>query len=190
MGMHRTPMTAARFNLRFSPLFVLTALIAGALLTAGCSTTSLAAMGLPLQEIAKYSPSPAVVTPYEAIESAQQYVREHPGSDFSIGSGDSMLPLYRDQAVIVTERLAMAQLHLGQTVVFMGRNGVPVAHTLIRHTNQGWITRGLGNPAADDGVLTEAAYMGAVVKAYQPTGSPILAYGKSAPSNSSYAVNQ
>ena len=32
--------------------------------------------------------------------------------------------------------------------------------------------------------------MGVVVKAYQPMGSPILAYAKSAPSNSSYAANQ
>jgi hypothetical protein len=182
--------TAARFNFRFSSMLVLATLITGSLFTTGCSTTSVAAIDLPLQEIAKYSPSPAVVTPYEAIEGAQKYVREHPGADFSIGSGDSMLPLYRDQAVIVTERPLMVQLHLGQTVVFMGRNGVPVAHTLIKHTNAGWITMGLGNPVADDGVLTEAAYIGVVVKAYQPTGSPVLAYAKSAPSNSSYAANQ
>jgi hypothetical protein len=185
-------MIATRFNFRSSlaSMFIFAALITGSLFTTGCSTTSVAAIDLPLQEIAKYSPSPSVVTPYEAVEGAQKYVREHPGADFSIGSGDSMLPLYRDQAVIVTERPAMVQLHLGQTVVFMGQNGVPVAHTLIKHTNEGWVTMGLGNTVTDDGVLTETAYIGVVVKAYQPTGSPILAYAKSAPSNSSYAANQ
>ena len=91
--------------------------------------------------------------------------------------------------IIVTERPALVQLHLGQTVVFMGQNGIPVAHTLIKHTPGGWVTMALGNPVADEGVLTEAAYMGVVVKAYQPTGSPILAYAKSAPQNSSYAAN-
>ena len=180
-------MSATRFSL--SSLFGFAALVTGSLFTTGCSTTSVAAIDLPLQEIAKYSPEPAVVTPYEAIEGAQQYVREHPGADYSIGSGDSMLPLYRDQAVIVTERPALVQLHLGQTVVFMGQNGIPVAHTLIKHTAAGWVTMGLGNPVADEGVLTEAAYMGVVVKAYQPTGSPNLAYAKSAPRNSSYAAN-
>lgn len=180
-------MSARRFS--FSSLFGFAALIAGSLFTTGCATTSVAAIDLPLQEIAKYSPSPAVVTPYEAIEGAQQYVREHPGADFAIGSGDSMLPLYRDQAVIVTERPPLVQLHLGQTVVFMGQNGVPVAHTLIKHTAAGWVTMGLGNRAADEGVLTEGAYMGVVMKAYQPTGSPILAYAKTAPSNNAYAAN-
>ena len=185
-------MNATRFNFRFrlSSVFIFAALITGSLFTTGCSTTSVTAMDLPLQEIAKYSPRPTMVTPYEAIEGAQKYVREHPGADYSIGSGDSMLPLYQDQAVIVTERPSMVQLHLGQTVVFMGQNGVPVAHTLIKHTNEGWITMGLGNPVADEGFLTETAYMGVVVKAYQPTGSSILAYAKSAPSNSSYAANR
>jgi len=40
---------------------------------------------------------------------------------------------------------------------------------------------GLGNPVPDDGTLQEAHYMGVVVKAYQPTGSPILAYARTAP---------
>jgi len=183
-------MTASRFNTVFARLSLLAALLTGSLFFTGCSTATIAAVDLPLQDIAKYSPMPSVVTPYEAIEGAKKYVSEHPGADFSIGSGDSMLPLYRDQAVIVTERPSMVQLHLGQTVVFMGQNGVPVAHTLIKHTNEGWVTMGLGNTVADDGVLTETAYMGVVVKAYQPTGSPILAYAKSAPKNSEYAVNQ
>ena len=177
-----TPITLARFA-------ALASLLTGSLLFTGCSTTNLAAVNLPLEEIAKYSPCPAVVTPYEAIEGAQKYVQDHPGADYSIGSGDSMLPLYRDQAVIVTERPAMVQLHLGQTVVFMGQNGVPVAHTLIKHTDAGWVTMGLGNPVPDDGVLTDSAYIGVVVKAYQPTGSPILAYAKSAPKNAAYAAN-
>jgi hypothetical protein len=98
-----------------------------------------------------------------------------------------MFPLYRDQAVIVTERPPMAQLHLGQTVVFMGRNGVPVAHTLIKSTKDGWVTMGLGNAEVDEGTLVETAYIGVVVKAYQPTGSPVLAYAKSAPRNN-YAL--
>jgi hypothetical protein len=47
---------------------------------------------------------------------------------------------------------------------------------------------GLGNREFDEGTLTETAYMGVVVKAYQPTGSPILAYAKTAPSET-YAAN-
>jgi len=161
----------------------LLALAAGSLVWSGCSTMdgTVAAIALPTAAIAQNSPAPEVVTPYQAIENARAYVKAHPGADYAIGSGDSMLPLYKDHAVIVTERPALSELKLGQTVMFMGQNGVPVAHTLIRHTAQGWVTMGLGNPVPDEGTLAEDNYMGVVVKAYQPTGSPILAYARTAP---------
>ena len=129
-----------------------------------------------LAAAAKYSPAPVVATGREALEGALAYVRSHPGADFAVGSGDSMLPLYHDRAVVVTERPALESLKVGQTVVFMGSNGVPVAHVLVRETSEGWVTQGLGNRDSDPGYLTDEAYMGVVVKAYQPTTSPVLAY--------------
>ena len=42
---------------------------------------------------------------------------------------------------------------------------------------------GLSNREPDAGLLTEKAFMGVVVKAYRPTGSPILAYWSSSPQN-------
>lgn len=129
-----------------------------------------------LAAVAKYSPWPIVATGRQALEGAQAYVRQHPGSDFAIGSGDSMLPLYRDRAVIITERPALESLKVGETVVFMGSQGVPVAHVLLRETAEGWVTMGIGNRQEDPGFLTDDAYMGVVVKAYQPTSSPVLAY--------------
>ena len=160
----------------------LAGLLGSSLLWSGCSTMGgVAANPLPLAAIAQNSPAPEVVTPYQAIENARAYVKLHPGADYAIGSGDSMLPLYKDHAVIVTERPPLAELKLGQTVMFIGESGVPVAHTLVRHTASGWVTMGLGNPVPDDGTLQEANYMGVVVKAYQPTGSPILAYARTAP---------
>jgi hypothetical protein len=143
-----------------------------------------------LDEVAKYSPAPLVVSAREAMEAAQSYVRTHPGADFAIGSGNSMLPMYHDRAVIVTERPALATLKVGQTVVFMGSDGVPVAHTLIEHTAKGWVTMGLGNSEADEGYVTDGTYIGVVVKAYQPTSSPILSFAScSRPSGQFFASN-
>ena len=136
-----------------------------------------------METVTRMSPPPTIVTPYQAVELAKQYVREHPGSDFAIGSGDSMLPLYQDHDVIILERPALSELKAGQTVVFMGENGVPVAHLLVNHTSRGWSTMGLNNPAPDPETLSEGCYVGVVVKAYHPTGSPILAYWSSSPKN-------
>lgn len=143
-----------------------------------------------LAQVAKYSPAPSVATGREALEAATGYVRSHPGADYAIGSGDSMLPLYHDRAVIVTERPPLATLKVGQTVVFMGADGIPVAHVLVRRTADGWVTMGLGNRVPDDGALTDNAYMGVVIKAYQPTSSPILAYATpDRPAGAFYAVD-
>jgi phage repressor protein C with HTH and peptisase S24 domain len=136
-----------------------------------------------MEAIAKMSPAPTVVTPFQAIELANQYVKRHPGSDYAIGSGDSMRPLYQDRDVIVIERPALSDLKVGQTVVFMSGTGVPVAHLVLKRTSRGWVTIGLNNSEADEDTLTEGRYVGVVVKAYHPTGSPILAYWRTSPKN-------
>lgn len=174
---------------RLASLLTISLLAAAALFSTGCSSANVAVRNVSLDEVAKYSPAPKVVSAYEAIQGAQEYVREHPGADYSIGSGNSMLPLYHDHAVIVTERPGLETLHVGQTVVFVNADGIPVAHTLLAHTDRGWVTMGLGNSQPDEGTLTDAAYVGVVVKAYQPTESPILAYWKSAPKGALVASN-
>ena len=180
--MNLSPTTA----LRAAALLLLSA---GSLVWSGCSTTSVSAVAMPLEAVAKYSPAPQTVSGIEALEGAQDYVAKHKsaGADYMIGSGDSMLPLYHDRAVVVTERPALESLKVGQTVVFMGANG-PVAHVIVQQTSRGWVTMGLGNREADDGTVTEEAYIGVVVKAYQPTSSAMLAYVKTA-SKGLYASN-
>ncbi|HEY3755430.1 MAG TPA: S24/S26 family peptidase [Opitutaceae bacterium] len=174
-----------------APSFIALGLLAvGSVFFTGCSNVVTSEVrNLSLQDVAKYSPAPKVVSAYEAIEGAKEYVRAHPGSDYQIGSGESMAPLYHDHAVIVTERPALDTLHTGQTVVFVNTDGIPVAHTLLSHTARGWVTMGLGNNQPDEGYLTDAAYVGVVVKAFQATESPILAYAKSAPKGALLASN-
>lgn len=121
------------------------------------------------------SPAPQVTTAPEAMDYAGRYVREHPGSDFAVGRGDSMVPLYRDRDVIILSRPALADLQAGQTVVFVGEDGVPVAHILVCRTTRGLVTCGLNNEACDPGILRDCAYIGVVVKAFRPTRSVILA---------------
>jgi hypothetical protein len=163
------------------------ALMLGSLLWSGCTSLDLTA-NIPMDAVARLSPVPQLVTPNVALDSAQQYVKDHPGSDFAVGSGDSMMPLYHDRAVIIMERPAMSRLQIGQTVVFLRSDGIPVAHILVKHTTDGWMTRGLNNQDCDPGILSDRAYVGVVVKAYQPTASVILAYSGASTRNSLASV--
>jgi hypothetical protein len=77
--------------------------------------------------------------------------------------------------VIVTERVAMADLKAGMTAVYTADSGRPVAHVLVKKTSDGWIAMGVGNAKCDETPVTERNLLGVVVKAYVPTKSPMLA---------------
>jgi hypothetical protein len=162
-------------------------LACGILPWSGCTSVARTSR-IPFEEIARYSPSAEVVSPVVALDLAHRYVQNHPGADFAIGSGDSMLPLYHDQAVIILERPSLSELKVGQTVIFVGADCVPVAHIIVQHSPEGWITMGLNNLECDPGVLSEASYVGVVVKAYQPTASAVLAFAGTREANNFAAV--
>jgi hypothetical protein len=109
-----------------------------------------------------------------------------------VGSGNSMLPLYKDHTVIVTRRIAIRQLRPGMTVVFMDPEGFAVAHVLVRLTPSGWISMGVGNSDSDRGRIVDDNYVGVVIRAFEPTGNPLQALLErspaAAPAGSSVAV--
>ena len=142
----------------------------------GAPATSHAAVGY-------HSPAPQVVAPLEAVHLADAYVRTHPGTDYMIGSGDSMLPLYKDHTVIVTQKVELADLKAGMTVVFIGDTGFAVAHALVKPTSTGWIAQGVGNAETDRTRVNHDNFIGMVVKAYEPTSSPMLALLQTVPAN-------
>ena len=114
------------------------------------------------------SPRQEEVAPREAWSLAEVYAQAHPGAEVLVGSGDSMLPLYRSRTVLVIERLAMVELKVGMTVVFSGELGWPVAHTLVEKTARGCRAKGLGHREPDETLVRFDNYIGAVVKAYAP----------------------
>jgi hypothetical protein len=101
-----------------------------------------------------------------------------------------MLPLYKDQTVVVTQRVAVPELKTGMTAVFVGDQGRPVAHVLIRQTSDGWIAMGVGNEKPDSTPVNAANLLGVVVKAYQPSVTPLVALLKESASRERVASNQ
>jgi hypothetical protein len=104
---------------------------------------------------------------------ATKYVADHPGTDYMVGSGNSMMPLYKDRTVIITEAMQISGLKPGMTVVYLGESGHPVAHVLVRKTSDGWIAMGIANPRCDIEPVREENYIATVVAAYEPRGVPI-----------------
>ncbi len=139
----------------------------------GCATQT--ALRYSPAAVAAMSPAADVVAPFDAIRLGKKYVAEHAGTDFLVGSGDSMLPLYRDHTVVVTQRIAMSDLRPGMTAVYIGDSGRPVAHVLVKNTSEGWIVMGVGNAACDTTTVTGGNLVGIVVKAFEPTKSPMVA---------------
>ena len=104
----------------------------------------------------------------EAWKLAESYAATIPAGDVMVGSGDSMMPLYPDRTVIVVQRMPMAELRSGMTVVFIGDRGLPVAHTLVNRTSRGWTVKGLANDYLDRTLVRSFNYLGTVVRAYLP----------------------
>jgi hypothetical protein len=139
----------------------------------GCATR--AAARFSPGAVAAMSPAAEVVRPLDAMRLGSGYVALHPGTAYLVGSGDSMRPLYRDNTVVVTRRIPTRDLRAGMTVVYMGSSGRPVAHVLVRQTWDGWVAQGVGNEACDTVKVTGQNLVGVVVRAFEPSRSPLLA---------------
>jgi hypothetical protein len=161
------------------------AIAVGSLGWSGCATQ--AATRFSPEAVAALSPRAVQVGPFEAMRLATKYVAEHPETEFLVGSGDSMLPLYKDHTVVVTQRIAMSDLRAGMTVVYIGESGRPVAHVLVMKTFGGWLAMGVGNAECDATPVTQSNLMGIVIKAFEPSGSPMVALLNEAASKSAFA---
>jgi hypothetical protein len=151
----------------------------------GCATQT--AVRFSPAAVAAMSPSADLVRPFDAIRLAQDYVATHDGSEYLVGSGDSMMPLYRDHTVVVFQKTALAVLKPGMTVVYLADSGRPVAHVLVRRTSDGWIAMGVGNAKCDATRVTDSNLMGVVVRAFEASKSPMVALLDEAAMRSSVA---
>lgn len=128
--------------------------------------------------VAAMSPAPEAASPGDAVREAREYVANHQGAQIAMGAGDSMMPLYKDNTVLVVEKRPMSELKPGMTIVFNSEAGWSVAHALVAKTADGWVTMGLNNGETDDRLVTAQNYVGVVVKAYELSVNPLLALAR------------
>ena len=163
-----SPTVSRRCFARIAAIGAAVALVA---MGTGCATRVVPAAGTAtaVAPLAVLSPAPEVAESGDAWRQAEALAATMPGCEVLVGSGDSMLPLYRDRTVLVVRRFAMSELRAGMTVIFTGDHGHLVAHTLVEKSPGGWIAQGLGNQQRDRTRVRSGNYLGTVIKAFAPT---------------------
>lgn len=144
------------------------------ILGTGCGTTPAPKLTAPVDTT--LSPKPVYMPLRVAWHRALDEAKSLPGGDVVVGSGDSMLPLYKHRTVLVIQEQDYDELQVGMTVIFFGDQGFPVAHNLVAKTKRGWTAAGVGNGYLDRTRVTPANYIGTAVSAYSPNdrgGAPV-----------------
>ena len=169
----------------FVRLVILSVLGIGSLVWSGCTS-----VGDPVSfdTASRMSPAPEIVGLADATREAEHYVSAHPGAQIALGSGDSMLPLYKNNTIIVIDQAPMSALRRGMTVVFVSKDGWPVAHVLVGETENGWVTMGLNNANCDAQPMQKANYVGVVARAYQMDLNPMLALARALSTDGDTAI--
>ncbi len=134
---------------------------------------------LSLAQVSAMSPAAEVVGTGAAVQKAHAYVAAHPDAQIALGTGDSMLPLYKDGTMIVIRHVPLDSLKPGMTIVYKSAEGWTVAHALVAKTSAGWVTMGINNPEPDANLVTSRNYVGVVVKAYELAVNPMFALARS-----------
>lgn len=142
------------------------AMIAAVLATSGCCHRP-ALETIDRLRLIGASPRPTPAHATRAWQEAEAYIADRPGADIMVGCGDSMLPFYRSRTLLVTEQQPYKDWRPGQTVVFRGETGRPVAHLLVVKNREGWRSAGLARAEFDHVLVTPRNYLGTVTKAYE-----------------------
>jgi hypothetical protein len=132
---------------KLAPVFLLA-------LCAGCATE-------PADPAAKAPPS-ANVGKLQAWNDAEMLAQRAEGRSAAAGAGNSMLPVYGDNTMLVINAVPYDTLRLGMTVAYLNSRGVEVVHKLIGKEAHGWRVAGLNNEEADAELVTPYNLIGVV----------------------------
>jgi signal peptidase I len=90
-------------------------------------------------------------------------------------AGESMLPYFGDDAVVVVKKIDAARLRVGMIAVYVNRFGEKIAHRLIAPVDGGWQVKGYSNDAADSTVVNNRNLLGVVYATFHSAGrAPVV----------------
>ena len=98
-------------------------------------------------------------------------------------AGQSMLPYFGDDAVVVVKKIDAARLRVGMIAVYVNRFGEKVAHRIIAPVAGGWQVKGYNNAEADSTVVNAGNLLGIVYATFNSSGrAPVAMAASNLPS--------
>jgi signal peptidase I len=85
-------------------------------------------------------------------------------------AGESMLPYFGDDTVIVIKKIDAARLRVGMIAVYVNRFGEKVAHRVIGAVDGGWQVKGYNNDRPDSTVVSSSNLLGIVYATFNSMG--------------------
>ena len=120
---------------------------------------------------------------YDAVVSdALTVIAHRPEMSVMRVAGQSMLPYFSDDAVVVVKKIDAARLRVGMIAIYTNRFGEKVAHRVIATVNGGWQVKGYNNEAPDSTVVNSSNLLGIVYATFHSAGrAPVTIAAASVP---------
>ncbi len=105
-----------------------------------------------------------------ALSDALALVANRPGMSVVRVAGESMLPYFGDNTVVVVRKIDAARVRVGMIAVYVNRFGDKVAHRIIGAVEGGWQVKGYNNDRADSTVVNGSNLLGIVYATFNSVG--------------------
>lgn len=129
-------------------------------LAAGCSEPA-------VQSSALNKPPPATdVGRLQAWQDAEHIAARDSGRVAVLGGGESMLPVYGENTVLVLTKIEYENLKSGMQVAYISQAGRRVVHVLLEQDARGWRVQGLNNEVEDAERVTRYNLIGVVYASF------------------------
>ena len=103
-----------------------------------------------------------VVTLERAIKDAEKLISLNNDWKVMLGSGESMLPIYGDNPILIVDTAAYHNLKIGMSVVYRDNQGDLIGHLLRRKVGDNWYAQGFNNKNQDPQLITERNFVGVI----------------------------
>lgn len=112
----------------------------------------------------------ANITYEAAVSDALTLTAHRPDLSVMRIAGESMLPFFGDDAVVVVKRIDAARLRVGMIAVYVNRFGEKIAHRVIAPVDGGWQVKGYNNDVADSTVVNRSNLLGVIYATFHSAG--------------------
>jgi len=117
---------------------------------------------------------PTAVAIDASLSDALALVANRPGLSVVRIAGESMLPYFGDDTVVVVKKIDAARVRVGMIAVYVNRFGDKVAHRVIGAVAGGWQVKGYNNDRPDTTVVNGGNLLGIVYATFNSVGrSPV-----------------